>query len=285
MDEDDEFARRFDLLILNLQLAILQNANNQTGYIDKVRAFAAHLEEKPNVPAIATKMEIILDVQSDDWWQDVTLPMLEDIRVALRSLAKFIDKDEGIADVLTDFQDELGEAHENFELVKTDAALSEYRKRVQRFLNENKDHLTIRRLRNNEPISRTDIVALEEILFSEEGPLTRQEYEEIYGGRALGLLVRSTIGLSRRAAEDAFAEFLGKANLLPDQMTFLKQIVDYLVKNGTMEPKALFETPFTHLHSEGLAGVFDGEESETVVKLVREVNLNADMTQDNREAS
>ena len=207
------------------------------------------------------------------------------ISVALRSLAKFIDKDEGIADVLTDFQDELGEAHENFELVKTDAALSEYRKRVQRFLNENKDHLTIRRLRNNEPISRTDIVALEEILFSEEGPLTRQEYEEIYGGRALGLLVRSTIGLSRRAAEDAFAEFLGKANLLPDQMTFLKQIVDYLVKNGTMEPKALFETPFTHLHSEGLAGVFDGEESETVVKLVREVNLNADMTRDSREAS
>jgi len=147
---------------------------------------------------------------------------------------------------------------------------------VQRFLTENKDHLTIRRLRNNEPISRADIVALEEILFSEGGPLTRDEYEEIYGNRPLGLLVRSTVGLSRRAAKDAFAEFLSKANLLPDQITFLDQIVDYLVKNGTMEPNALFDTPFTHIHDEGLAGVFDERQSANVVRLVSKVKTNAE---------
>ena len=156
---------------------------------------------------------------------------------------------------------------------------------MQRFLTDNKDHLTIRRLRNNEPISRTDVAALEEILFSEEGPISREEYQEIYGEQPLTVLVRSVVDLSRRAAKEAFAEFLAKGNLLPDQMTFLDQIVDYLVKNGIMEPKAMFDTPFTHLHDEGLTGVFDDDQSENVVKLVKEVNSNAAIGGDEREAS
>jgi len=284
-DEDDELARRFDLLVLSLQLSILRNSRAQVKYIEKIKVLAANLETKATIPAVAAQMELILEIQQEAWWQDVTLPMLEEVRVKIRDLTKFADKDEGFSDVFTNFEDELGEAVTDIELIKTDAMLSQYRKRVQRFLTDNKDHLTIRRLRNNEPISRTDIVALEEILFSEDGPLTRTEYDEIYGDRPLGMLVRSTVGLSRRAAKDAFAEFLSKATLLPDQITFLDQIVDYLVKNGTMEPKALFETPFTHIHDEGLAGVFDDDQSTNVVRLIGEVNTNAEVGKVQSKAS
>ncbi|MEP3629185.1 MAG: DEAD/DEAH box helicase family protein [Hyphomicrobiales bacterium] len=284
-DEDDEFARRFDLLILNLQIALLRNSRAQLNYIKKVRKFASGLEDKGTIPSVANAMELILDIQQDDWWQDVTQTMLEDARISLRDLAKFIDQNAGEADVFTNFEDEIGEVSDGFELVKTDANMSEYRKRVQRFLTDNKDHVTIRRLRNNEPISRIDVGALEDILFSEEGPISREEYQEIYGEQPLTLLVRSVVGLSRRAAKEAFAEFLAKGNLLPDQMTFLDQIVDYLVKNGTMEPRAMFDTPFTHLHDEGLTGVFDDDQSENVVKLVKEVNSNAAIDSDEREAS
>ena len=285
VDNDEELARRFDLLILNLQIAILRNSRAQENYIIKVKAIGAGLEDKGTIPAVKAAMELILEIQQDNWWQNVTLPMLEAVRLKLRDLAKFIDPDKGIANVFTNFEDELGEEIQDFELVKTDATMSEYRKRVQRFLHENKDHLTIRRLRNNEPISRTDLKALEDILFSEEGAITRQEYEEVFSGQPLGVLVRSTVGLSRKAAKEAFADFLSKANLLPDQITFLDQVVDYLVKNGTMEPKAMFDTPFTHLHDEGLTGVFGDDESSNVVALVKRVNENADVAdQDSRSA-
>lgn len=279
-DEDEEMARRFDLLLLNLQIAVFKNENVQVKYIEKIKLLAANLETKSSIPLVAAQMELILAIQQDSWWQDVTLPMLEEVRIKLRNLAQFADRTTTIPDVFTNFEDELGEATSNTDLVKADASLAEYRKRVQRFFNDNKDHLTIRRLRNNEPVSRADVQALEDILFSNNGPLTREDYQKVYGNCPLGLLVRSTVGLSRRAAKEALADFFSKSSLLPDQLTFLDQIVDYLVRNGTMEPQALFDRPFTHIHEEGLSGVFDDTSSRNVVQLIKQVNGNAGIAED-----
>lgn len=274
-DDDDEFARRFDLLILNLQIAILQKNAAQESYINKVKKIAAGLEEKSAIPSVKKEMELILELQENEYWQGVTLPMLEQARKKLRDLVKFVDKEPGFTDVFTNFEDELGEHIDGPALVKSDANMEEYKKRVQRFINDHRDHLTIRRLRNNEPISRTDVHALEDILFAEDGPISRKEYEAIYGEQPLGLLVRSVVGLSRNAAKEAFAEFLSDAPLHPDQMSFLDQIVDYLVKNGTMEPKSVFETPFTNINDQGIAGVFSDDESKKVIDLIRHINENA----------
>ena len=150
---------------------------------------------------------------------------------------------------------------------------------MQRYIRDHQDHLTIRRLKNNEPVSKTDIAALEDILFAADGPMPRGEYEKIFGDRPLGVLVRSVVGLSRNAAKAAFAEFLEKAPLHPDQISFLDEIVAYLVKNGLMEPRVMFESPFTHIHDQGLIGVFGEEMSKKVIDLVRHINDNADVVQ------
>ena len=41
------------------------------------------------------ELDLILDLQQDEYWADITLPMLEDIRKRLRDLVKFI-ADKGI---------------------------------------------------------------------------------------------------------------------------------------------------------------------------------------------
>jgi len=274
-DEDDEYSRRFDLLILNLQIAILQNSPAQENDQLKIKEIARGLEDKSAIPSVAAQMELIIGLQTDPWWSDVTLPLLEEVRVRLRNLTRFIDKDGGLIDVFTNFEDHVGEASTPYTLVKSDPKLRDYRNRVQRFINEHQDHITIRRLKNNEPLTATDVAALEDILFSENGPIPRDEYEHIYGEKPLGVLVRSVVGLSRKAALAAFSEFLSGAPLHPDQMSFLDEVVEYLVKNGTMEPKAMFDTPFTHIHDQGIAGVFNEELSKKVIELVRHVNENA----------
>jgi len=276
-DDDDEYSRRFDLLILNLQEAILQNNRAQENYQIKVRELAKGLEDKSAIPGVAAQMELILALQTDQWWSDVSLPMLEDVRVRLRDLTRFIDKDAGLVDVYTNFEDEIGKEAGEYNIVKSDPKLQDYRKRVQRFINEHRDHVTIRRLRNNEPVSPTDVAALEDILFAEDGVIPREKYEKIFGEKPLGVLVRSVVGLSRKAAKEAFSEFLSEAPLHPDQMAFLDEVVEYLVKNGTMEPKVMFDTPFTHIHDQGIAGVFDKNTSKKVIELVRHINDNAHM--------
>lgn len=275
VDDDEEYARRFDLLILNMQTAILKNSTAQANYQEKIQTIANGLEDKSAIPAVAEQMELILSLQESEWWKDVTLPMLEEVRLKLRGLARFIDKEAGIGDVFTNFEDEIGEERGDYELVKSDPNLREYRKRVKRFIRDNQNHVTIRRLKNNEPISETDISALEDILFAEEGPIPRKEYDKVYGDKPLGVLVRSVVGLSRNSAKSAFAEFLDGAPLHPDQISFLDEVVDYLVKNGVMEPKAMFDTPFTHINDQGIAGIFDDESSKKVIQLVRHINENA----------
>ena len=47
-------------------------------------------------------MELILDLQTESYWAGITLPMLEEVRVRLRNLIKFLDKGEAVI-VYTDF--------------------------------------------------------------------------------------------------------------------------------------------------------------------------------------
>ncbi len=60
-------------------------------------------------------------------------------------------------------------------------------------------------------------------------------------------------------------------------MAFLNEVIEYLVHNGTMEPKALFETPFTNIHNLGINGLFNENMSKQVIALVKHINENAGM--------
>src|SRR3954454_945699 len=92
-DDDEEMARRFDLLLLNLQLSMLEGTHEQVRYQEQVRLIASGLEDKRNIPAVHAQMALILDLQTDEYWQDITLPMLENVRKKLRDLVKFLDKE------------------------------------------------------------------------------------------------------------------------------------------------------------------------------------------------
>lgn len=276
-DDDDEFSRRFDLLVLNLQLAILQNSQSQENYQLKARQIAKGLESKSAIPGVNAQMELIIELQTDDWWKGTTLPILEDVRIRLRDLIRFIDPEEGLQDVYTNFEDEIGEGKEAYDVVKADLNLKGYKQRVQRFVRDHQDHITVRRLKNNEPVSKKDIEALEDILFSDDGPIARDEYEKLYGELPIGYLVRSIVGLDRNAVTQVFADLLERSPMHPDQISFLDEVIRYLMRNGIMEPKVMFDAPFTHINTKGVAGIFDDEDGRKVVELVREINENADV--------
>ncbi len=56
---------------------------------------------------VRDQMALIQDVQTDEWWQDVTVPMLEGMRRRLRDLIKLIEKQKR-KPIYTDFEDEMG---------------------------------------------------------------------------------------------------------------------------------------------------------------------------------
>lgn len=68
------------------------------------------------------------------------------------------------------------------------------------------------------------------VLWDELG--TKEQYDEQYGKTPLGELVRSIVGLDQKAANEAFSRFLNDAEIDSRQMYFVRQIVNYIVKNG-----------------------------------------------------
>ena len=272
---DDELARRFDILILTYQLALLTGAYSTDRYINRISSLSKALLKKQNIPAVAMQVPLLNELQTEPFWQAISVDRLDKVRVAMRDLMKYLDKEKQV-NVTTSFEDELDHSGiGEHDLIPAYGKLQSYKDRVESYIREHNDHLVISKLKTNKPITVTEINTLEAILFDGITLGTKQDYIDHYGDKPLGVFIRSIVGLDVMAAQEAFAEFIQAGNLRADQMTFINNIISYLTKNGIIDKRMLFEPPFTNIHDQGLLGVFDDAAAMNVIKLIDSVNQNA----------
>ena len=140
------------MLVLRTQLAILQAKPDFNSLREKIQAIASAMEEQEAIPAIKAHMLLIQAIASDEWWQDVTVAMLEVMRKKLRALVKLIEKAKKIV-VYTDFKDELGdETPIDLPQVGNGMDLAKFREKARQFLRAHESHLSLQRLRRNQPL-------------------------------------------------------------------------------------------------------------------------------------
>ena len=260
LTDEDEEAKRFDLLVL-------QAGADFASLKDKIQAIASALEEQMAIPAIKAEVVFIQAVAGDEWWEDVTVPMLETARRRLRALVKLIPKGQKKI-VYTDFEDELGELMP-VELPQVTAGLSmaKFKEKARLFLKEHESHLSLQRLRRNQALTLTDLQELEKMLLQAGGSraLIDEAREQSHG---LGLFIRSLVGLDREAAMQAFGEFLQGGKATPDQIEFIELVVQELTRNGVMDAGRLFESPFTDVNAQGPLGVFPPAKVTQIVQVL-----------------
>lgn len=273
-DEDDELAKRFDLLALRLQLAILNKAKSQQNYIQQLYAIGVNLYKKRNIPVVASKLNVIQQVRDESFWSAVTLNQVEHIRTELRELIKFIDK-EDVKPVYTDFEDVLDENRvEDVQILPSYTNLQSYKDRVESFIRKNKSHLVVNKLYKNIPITVKELALLETFLF-EDSIGTKEDYKREYGNLPLGNFIRSVVGLDIEVVNKLFANFINQENLKPEQITFIKTLINYLNINGTLDKALLVKPPFNESHDSGIMGVFEPVEVRQIVSIIDTVNGNA----------
>ena len=251
---DDEHAKRFDLLILDMQGQLAGGEQLGEDAIARVQRIADNLLTKLNVPAIAAAAEQLEQAADVMWWESATVDDLELARRSIRDLVRYVDRGARKA-VVTDIADDLGDLVEvspALEAASTTVTESSVEQKIRELLAQHGDSLVLHKIRHAQPLTAVDVANLEGLV-AQAGDVSILE-EQL--GVGLPRFVRTIIGLDESAARSAFADMMDGTRLNSVQLAFMNQIIGGLVHNGIVTVADLFAAPYDDYGSP--FDVFDG---------------------------
>ena len=274
--DEDEDAKRFDLLLLRLQLARLEG--DPIGFEqvrEQVQSIAVSLLAQTAIPSVKAQEQLLEQLAGDEWWVDVTLPLLELARRRIRSLVRFVDKTKrGV--VYANFEDTIGDGSiVNLPGVVPGTNWERFKAKARAFLREHEDHVALQRLRRNLPLTPVDLEALEAMLLDSGAGTTEDIDRAREESQGLGLFIRSLVGLDRQAAAESFSEFLEQRTYNAQQIQFVQTVIEHLTANGVVEVARLYEPPFTDHAPHGPDSLFSDDEVDGIVDILHTVREHA----------
>ena len=273
MEEEDEAAKRFDHFMYGLMIASMKGTPGLVHGKRQLCDVAALLETKASISQVKEKLPVIRQIQTDEFLASRDLLLFETIRKELRGLIKFIEDDGSGKNpvVVTKLTDAVVGEREGIPL---DSAYNfeNYRRKVNRYVEEHKDVLVIYKLQHNIPLTAGDYEELEHILTSELG--SREDYQREYGDTPFGLLIRKIAKLDHDAAMQAFSAFINDQSLNQKQIAFVKKVVHHIEQNGYMDDitdlrKPPFDKPIS------FTKLFDRQKQDQLVEAINSVRDNA----------
>lgn len=241
--DDNEDAKRFDNLMYQLQVKrIRQDKTNrcENMIVDTV----GELEKLGTVPQIREKQDLILKVAETDYIKEADFWAIEEVRTELRNLIQFIDP-YNRPPVYIDIEDTLNDIDEGYVYVSTGNNFTNYRRKVEKFLTGNLENVIVWKIRHNIRLTEQDKENLEKILFEDLG--NNKEYAETFGDTNIIKAVRNIVGLDKSVVSDIFYKYINDNRLNMKQIQFVKLLIDYVIKNGTIDMQKLTEQPFKNV--------------------------------------
>ena len=239
--KENEAAKKFDVLMLYLQLEQLDStvkADNSRASVIKI---AQLLEKKATIPAVRERMETIKEVQTAVFWDHSTLNSLERVRKELRELVH----------VLAESRDERRFVINIEDAISSDAVAAPvtlkatYHDRVIDYLAKHTDNEVLRKIQNFEQLTTDDVNELQRIFWEELG--TRTEFDEATNGKKynhnVAAFIRVIQGVDRQKALALYTRFIKDGNLTGEQEQYLKEILNYLSENGDLQMSDFMEYP------------------------------------------
>lgn len=239
--DEKYYVVHFDYLMYVIELAYL-NSLKATKHVNTVIKLAKNLINIPNIAEIQKNQSLLNDIVNTDYLKKGDIGVLEHIREELRSLMKYITKEQRNIKH-TNFDDEILEIKENEGLQFANESFNDYKKKFESYLKEHQDDKVLKKIKNNEVLNEQDIKDLDSIVNNTLGSI--DTYEKSYDGKPLITLIRSINGLDMNVAKTLFSEFLDDKKYNANQIYFINQIIEYIVENGFMEDMSVLKSaPF-----------------------------------------
>lgn len=270
-NDTDEFAKRFDNFMYGLMLANIDQLP-KLGYFQKQLVLTAELlEKKSTIPQVKAKLTLIKDVQTDAFWENISILTLEMVRQELRELMQFLVDDHTRPKIFTRLDDPVIDKQEG-DILEAAYDFEDYKKKVNRYIEEHKNDTVIYKLNHNLPLTKEDYDELERILTQELGD--SEDYKREYGDTPFGLLVRKIAKLDHESAMAAFSKFINDSSLNQRQIEFILKIINHIENNGYIEDvKILMKPPFDKPFS--FIKMFDAKTRTAILQTIEGIKNNA----------
>lgn len=251
---DNVAAKKFDAIMLYIQLSIVDSNINADSYKRKVQSIGSKLQEKASIPQVIAKMKLINNISAPAFWEAVTLDRLEYVRKEIRDLVQFI-----IGNGNRDFTLNIKDIIEEKPSIVVKPYRASYKQRVEEFISNNSSLPVFVKIKNVEQLNNEDIQELERILWEELG--TKEEYmnylqnNEMSFNKNVAAFIRSQIGIDKKAAMEKLSLFFSDNNFTSLQEDYLKTIITYVSDYGDISPETMVnESPFDEFNWSGVFG-------------------------------
>ena len=160
------------------------------------------------------------------------------------------------------------------------------KEKFQKYLDNNKNLLSIKKLKNNIELDVEDLKELKQLLYSnEEVDLeslkteNNSEIEKIsnvYGkNESFGIFIRSLVGLDREAINKEFSEFLNTEKFNSNQIELINLIIENIVKYGAYSKNEIPKLS-NDILGKSIFNIFtDNNDLQKIVDIVDKINSNA----------
>lgn len=129
----------------------------------------------------------------------------------------------------------------------------------------------VRKLVHNEPLTAKDYKDLENIFTKELG--SKEDYSYYFPDQPFGLTVRQIAKMDKKAAEQAFSQFINDNSLNEKQIAFVRKVINYISVNGYMNDTDIFEAPFDKPND--VFSIFSQDDMDSLLRVINGINEKA----------
>lgn len=275
----DKYASLFDKLIANIQRWWLEQSSSFTDGRDSLLSELDKLAV--NIQAVRQQDALIAQIRTAGFWENISIPSLEHIRIELRSIMKYRRSNTGsnLETPTTQVNDTgIQEVTRTIKTIQANEAIA-YRRRLKEILGKMvAENPTLQKIRRGEGIAEREIQTLTSIILTSHPGVSLDVLNEFYGRTAdqLQLTLRELVGIDPRAIEQHFTEFLHQhPELTAKQVRFMNLLKGYIAQYGSIKIEKLYEHPFTTLSHQGIDGIFTEKDVDSLIEVLRPFLLEA----------
>lgn len=260
---DHSDAYSFDLLITNAQVELERDSGRFDDFKDQIQDRVGGFSSVMHLTQVLEKASLIKKTLSSEFWEQVDVATLEEIRQGLRGIMHHrqkgpVDRTPTKTIDVTDQEVELSQRTSNVRTID----MQLYRQLVEETLEEIfETNSVLQRIRRGESVSEQDLESLVSLVLTQNPDVNLELLREFFPESAppLDHIIRTIVGMEHEAVEKRFADFSRRYSEDPRQTHFLRLLKNHIKKYGVITVEKLYEEPFITLASNGLDGVFEDD--------------------------